>query len=118
MAVIAGVGSACLCRQIRARYPEAVVTTVVVAHVIPAGHVAVYALGTCTFNIFGFAAVDEPLVSRSRIHLMKVMFRRVIDVRAVALETEPVVRLNGFRRVRVMAVAAHHLLLKHPALGE
>ncbi len=46
------------------------------------------------------------------------MLRGVIDIRTVALKAEPVVRLNGSDRVRVMAVAAPDTLFIHPALGE
>jgi len=59
MAVIAGVRNAGFSRKVRTGYPEAVVTTIVIAHIIPAGHMAVYALGTGTLDIFRFSAIDE-----------------------------------------------------------
>ncbi len=98
MAVVACIGCTCFCCKVRTGDPEAVVTTVVITHIVFTGHMAVDALGAGAFDIFWFTAVDER-AGHSRIHLMKMMLRGVINIWSVALEAKPVVRLNGLCRV-------------------
>src|SRR5208283_716541 len=100
VAIGARVGSAQLHRQVGARNPYAVIATRIDHHVGPRWHVT----------------LDTARAGRS--DFVEVMFRRVILLCEMTLQTDTVAVCAKLGTVRLMAIAARHAGLEHPALNE
>jgi hypothetical protein len=104
--------------EVGPRDAEAVVRSVIDAHVIAAGHVALLALGAgadLEQHLPGAGFDRFPLFPR---FFVKVVVLGVVDGRLVALEAQRVALADALCAVHIVAVAAAHALFVHLALHE
>lgn len=118
MAAVAGIGDADADRQVRPGNAQAVIGSVVDAHIEAAGHVALLALGPRAHLEENLAAGRSDGLAFFPLLLVKMMGCGILNFFAVTLQAQGIALFDAPGAVDIVAVAAAHVPVVHLALGK